>query len=539
MLLLVVVLPAVHRLGARALRAGERVQEDEYQKAHLQEHELRLLREDVVEDARDDLVGHPLAGLVWDPRQHPHAIHEGVPSQDPHDRVGVPLRLLPHAHAPDVLRDGRPDVGRVSQHVHHKGGQLLPALRVVRLDDPGEPARGARHEPPLVARAHRAPRRLREPAIHDRLHGGAQAVRHAGEDGRARVGQARLLLGEAHRSAVPHAEAPEEGEGEHHRAAAPHAHRRPWCPRQRRPHLRLPAAARRIVPVDFLETRHARPLVPGALACQVSWVSYCTFCRNRPHARHRTLEVVARGVARRWLRRRRRGRGRVGLQPRADRRLRADGPRDLAALLGQAPHPPRVGQPPHHGVDRPEAGLVDGAQEVRLAAARQVVGVHVVVGRDPQPRDHKAELDHEHKELAQQVVQPLRARAPLGPRTLEGLVVAVELHDAAPPLGRQRAHSLHDGVPLEEVDALAGGARTVAPPVVGAARAAPAPPHIARLLRGVGLHRGRRLEIGVGVEALAHVHGQQPVYALEVLAHLPRGPPLVPRQLEPRHQREE
>ena len=261
--------------------------------------------------------------------------------------------------------------------------------------------------------------------------------------------------------------------------------------------------------MEFLETRHARPLVPGALACQVSWVSYCTFRRNR--------------------------RPEVG----RDRRLRADGPRDLAALLGQAPHPPRVGQPPHHGVDRPEAGLVDGAQEVRLAAARQVVGVHVVVGRDPQPRDHKAELDHEHKELAQQVVQPLRARAPLGPRTLEGLVVAVELHDAAPPLGRQRAHSLHDGVPLEEVDALARGARTVAPPVVGAARAAPAPPDIARLLRGVGLHRGRRLEIGVRVEALAHVHGQQPVHALEVLAHLPRGPPLVPRQLEPRHQREE
>ena len=47
-----------------------------------------------------------------------------------------------------------------------------------------------------------------------------------------------------------------------------------------RPLLRLHAAVRRIVPMDFLETWHARPLVPGALACQVSWVCYCTFRRD-------------------------------------------------------------------------------------------------------------------------------------------------------------------------------------------------------------------------------------------------------------------
>ena len=152
-----------------------------------------------------------------------------------------------------------------------------------------------------------------------------------------------------------------------------------------------------------------------------------------------------------------------------------------------------------HRRPRPHARLVHGPEELGDAPARQVVRVHVVVGRDPRPRDHEAELDHEPEELAQQVVQPVRPRPPLLARLHKGGVVDEERHHAPAPLMGQPLDARHHRVALEEVDGVARGARAVLEVVVRAARADPAAARVPRLLGRVRPHRRRRPEVGIRV----------------------------------------
>ena len=63
-------------------------------------------------------------------------------------------------------------------------------------------------------------------------------------------------------------------------------------------------------------------------------------------------------------------------------------------------------------VGRPAVGLVNLPQELRLAVlAREVVGVHVVVGRNPDQVHDEVELDHEQEELLDQAGCSVAPRA--------------------------------------------------------------------------------------------------------------------------------
>ena len=150
-----------------------------------------------------------------------------------------------------------------------------------------------------------------------------------------------------------------------------------------------------------------------------------------------------------------------------------------------------------------------------------MVRVHVLLGRDPRPSDHEAELDHEPEQLPQQVVEPVRLGPPLGSRGLERHIIDEETDHAAPPLVRQPLDARHDGVALEEVDRPPGGPAAVLEPVIRPARAHPAAARVPRLLGGIGPHRRRITEVGIRVVPPTQVGEQFYIYepGTEIILH--------------------